>query len=124
MKKNKAILKDFTQLPVSALTPRSSSIGRTPRGLVGVKEQLKEKGGGEPCMPFPFPVGVNIADRELYPLAPMMGLFCNWEGVSGSLRKFLAKGLRKSEFSLQPFCQLSVLDQEPGGLASIFDSFG
>lgn len=67
--KNNAILKEFTQLPVSTLTPKSSSIR-----LVVVKEQLEEKGGGEPCMPFPFPVGVNIADRELHPLAPSDGL--------------------------------------------------
>lgn len=76
-------------------------------------------------MPVPLPVGVNIADRELHPQPPAMGLFCNWEGVNGSLGKFLTKGLRKSELacsrsaSLQCVKPCTHLDQEPGGLGPL-----
>lgn len=81
--------------------------------------------GGESCVPVSLPVGVNIADRKLHPQPPAMGLFCNWEGVTGSLRKFLTKGLRKSELtcscstSLQCVKPCKNLDREPGGLGPL-----
>jgi hypothetical protein len=74
-----------------------------------LKNSWRRGGGGESCVPVSLPVGVNIADRELHPQPPAMGLFCNWEGVNGSLRKFLTKGLRKSELACSClFGQLAV----------------
>lgn len=116
--KNNAILKEFTQLPVSALTPKSSSIRRSTHGLVGVKEQLEEKGGESPaCLSLSLWVSTLLTENYT-PWPPVMGLFCNWEEVNRSLRKFLTKGLRKSESSLQPFkpaCSvLSLQNSGPG----------
>jgi len=120
-------LKKLTQFPVSPLIPKSSSTGGPRRPWIGGRGRTigGGRGGRECCMPVPLPVGVNIADRELHPQPPVMGLFCNWEGVNGSLGKFLTKGLRKSELacsrsaSLQCVKPCTHLDQEPGGLGPL-----
>lgn len=56
------------------------------------------------------------------PWPPATDLFCNWQKVNGSLRKFLAKGFRKSEVSFQACSQLTesgkALDWEPGDPSS------